>query len=145
MPTEVIRIPAERHAQLKALAKLRGQTIADCIGNLIASELDRDGLNESIGLPPFEIVALEDGTVHLGCPIGVFIWTKADAKSVADTLAEFAKPGGKTTAKLDMDAEMKFRRVGTSVEIASMTTNDAMAIAPAIANELARLLRNAAG
>lgn len=144
MPTEVIRIPTERHAQIKQLAKRRKQTLAECVGELISAELDRTGLIEDIGLPPFEILILENGQVHFGGPMGVFNWSKATSRSVANLFEKFAKPANRETAEFDVDADIILHRVGTSVKITNTETSASIVVAPLVAEEIARLLRKTA-
>ncbi|SOE08500.1 hypothetical protein SAMN05877838_0222 [Hoeflea halophila] len=144
MPTEVIRIPAERHAQIRELAKRRDQTIAECVGELISAELDRTGLIETIGLPPFETVPLENGNVHFAGPMGVFNWSKPTSRSVANSFEEFAKPANREAAEFNVDADIKLHRVGTSVKIENTDTGASVIVAPLVAKEIARLLRKTA-
>lgn len=144
MPTELIRLPAERHAQIKELAKRKDQSIADCVGELISAELDRTGLIETIGLPPFEIVGLPDGVVRFSGPMGAYNWRRQTSTSVCNSLDEFAKPSTKKQALLDIDAGLKLSRVGTSVKIESAETGASVIVAPPIAKEIGRLMRKAA-
>lgn len=142
MSTELIRIPGERADQLRRLAEHKGGSVADLIGQLIAAEVKRLGLGPQIGLgSTVDIAELENGQVHFSAAdLGTFIWSKEATAAVAGAIDNAL---GRKGGALDLDAGLEIARVGTSIKIRNIETDEARSFAPSIAKELAALLRAA--
>lgn len=139
MSTDLIRLPSERTDQLRQLAEHKGVSVADLIGQLVTTEINRLGLNQKIGLgKTVDFAILENGLFHADFGLGVMHWNASTLLGVANAIENaYDRKGG----ALDMDAGIEVTRVGTAIKIKSVETGSERTFAPSIAKELVALIR----
>lgn len=143
MPTNVIRIPEERYHQLHRLAEHRQVSLSDLIGDLVTSEIDREGLTLKIGIGTADICKLENGNIWFSSPdIGNFEWTESVALSVADSVEKMSKGIDAPKRYLDVDAGILITRVGRGIRIDPFVAEgEGRAFSQSLARDLAKFIR----
>ena len=137
---EIIQIPTERHAQLKALASKLGLTINDTLGHLIRQEIAKGTIPDTI--PGFVLEAASGG-VQVGFENEPFVSLTRDAAlSLADTIETIVR--GDLKSILNADAGLiEVTRVGTGIKIA-LFHGGSRVVSRDVARDIAGIVRRAA-
>jgi hypothetical protein len=143
-------LPAERGAQLHALAKHHGVTVVDLVERWILDDLEAAGL--PVTLPGLEVKPMaddRDAFVHLdaeGLPI--VHATANEARRLASLFDGIAASGGKGEIATSPGDVVGVARVGRgmalTVRCGTSGNSGKRTITPGIARDLARQLRTAA-
>lgn len=119
--SQVIKIPAPLHTQFKTLAAKRGKTMVDLVHDVVRDAIARGELEDEV--PGLGIlIDLDNGGferfITISATTGDFPrMTPADARAVAQRLAEI-EPGAESVRfKLDEGGQWSVRFVGTSIEL----------------------------
>lgn len=141
MSTTLLRLPSERADQLRRLAEYKRISLADLVGELATTEINRLGLVHEIGLgSTIDICRLENGLLHVDLGFGVMHWTDENMRNVIAAIeSALSKKGG----ALDMDSGIEVSRVGTAIKVKSVGNEGERNFAPGIAKELVALMRAA--
>lgn len=138
-----ISLPAERYQQLAALARREGKTVADTIGDFLVEAIYQGRIEDQ--LPGWTIERTGD-MVHLAIeetPVNRKL-SLAGAVSLAESLAEMAKPGIARSGILDMDAGFRIERRGLAVRLICLESEERRSLSRSIAEDIAHRLRRAA-
>lgn len=80
MATKLLRLPQDRHLQIKALARLREITMADLIGSLVDRELRVERQNRQYLASNYE-VSWQNGKIYVSIPnFGAFHLSREQAR-----------------------------------------------------------------
>jgi hypothetical protein len=148
----MIKVPAERGAQLKRLAAARGTTMVAVISEWINREIAAGNLPDTV--PGFDVAVVKShgGKAHVALTIGTYPCkplTADDANAVADALTAAVERGaGTLNCDLADWIGVTIDRIGVGVTIEATRWPSGESVrkvvSRAIAADLARLLRIAA-
>lgn len=130
----IIKLPQERHDQLKALSEKWNLSIADCIGKMINEQIAAGELPE--GLPGVTVKKYRAGAKLVTPDLDLTFKRLEYLEAAGKAIRAMTRPAkGKSLVK--PPEGLGVARRGTSVKITDTSTGKVTTLAPSIAEELA--------